>query len=245
LGVGIDARSEHDVSDLPALHAELTASGQGVEVLFLEAGESTLVRRYAETRRRHPLGELPEAIRAEAEIVGPLRRLSTQRIDTEGMTARELRRMVRDRYGDQRVMELSLISFGFKSGTPTQADLVFDARFLDNPFEVAELRPLSGFDDAVASYVLSQATAQDLLDRVEGWIRFQAPLSLREGRSYLTVAVGCTGGQHRSVALVEALGKRLATALPDGSARWPNVGVRHRDVSRDVSRDVGRGATNG
>lgn len=126
-----------------------------------------------------------------------------------------------------------LTSFGFKNGLPSEADLVFDARFLQNPFDVPKLRAKGGFDGDVRDFVLTQAEATELLERVEGWLRFQAPRTIREGRSYLTVALGCTGGQHRSVALVEALAERLRADPPARPA--PVLTVRHRDLERALA----------
>lgn len=231
LAVGMDARAEHDFEEFSQEHAALTGSGHSVEVLFLEAPVPALVRRFSETRRRHPLGELPRAIDDEVTKLAPLRDLAKTTINTERMTARDLRRHIRDRFGAVgRVLQLVLMSFGFKNGLPSEADLVFDARFLENPYDHPELRPQSGFDAAVRDFVLSQKDAISLLDQLEALIRFQAPRALREGRSYLTVAVGCTGGQHRSVALTENLAARLGRPPALGS-----VSTRHRDVQRNSS----------
>jgi UPF0042 nucleotide-binding protein len=202
--------------------------------LFLEAPDAVLVRRFSETRRRHPMGQLPEAIQLERERLRELRALADSTLDSETLTSRQLRQLVRDRYGTRGgVLHLVLMSFGFKNGLPSEADLVFDARFLQNPFDVLELRPLGGFDAPVQTFVLAQADANELLDRAESWLRFQAPLTIREGRSYLTVALGCTGGQHRSVVLIEALASRLEHE-PLGQPT-PVLTVRHRDLERALA----------
>ena len=180
------------------------------------------------------MGELPDAITRERERLRELRALADSVVDTENLGSRQLRQLVRDRYGTHGgQLHLVLMSFGFKNGLPSEADLVFDARFLQNPFDVPELRARGGFDDAVRDYVLNQADTAELLARIEGWLRFQAPATIREGRSYLTVALGCTGGQHRSVALVEALGDRL-TQDPV-AAPAPVLAIRHRDLERALA----------
>ncbi len=231
IAVGIDARERRYLADFPALCSRLQGDGHDVEILFLTAPDDVLLRRFSETRRKHPLGQLPEAIELERDLLAPLEGIATSTIDTARLRSRELRRVIRDRYGRVGTLHLMLMSFGFKNGIPNEADLVFDARFLDNPFDVRELRPQSGFDEPVARYVLDQADAGDLLERIESLVRFQAPRTLREGRSYMTVAIGCTGGQHRSVALVEELARRFTHGEPltQPEAR---LGVSHRDVKR-------------
>jgi RNase adapter protein RapZ len=238
LAVGVDARAQDHLHAFPEVRAQLLADGHAVEILFLEAPDSTIVRRFSETRRRHPMGELPEAIQRERGQLRELRGLADSVLDSENLSSRQLRQLVRDRYGTRGgVLHLILMSFGFKNGLPSEADLVFDARFLHNPFDVAELRAQGGFDAAVREYVLGQADAVELLDRIEGWLRFQAPATIREGRSYLTVALGCTGGQHRSVALIEALGARLAAAPVADPA--PVLAIRHRDLERALADTAG------
>nr|MCH9680654.1 RNase adaptor protein RapZ [Deltaproteobacteria bacterium] len=209
-------------------HRELTDSGLDVEVLFLEASNTSLVRRYSTTRRLHPMGHLPEAIDRERELLTPIREVASLSIDTTDLNTRQLRQLVRDRYGGTG-LRVGLVSFGFSRGLPAQADVVLDVRFLRNPFEVEQLRPLSGLHEPVARYVLDQADAQAMLEHVESLVRFLVPRVLAEGRSYLTVAVGCTGGQHRSVALVEALKLRLERHMGE-QAVPARLLVRHRDV---------------
>lgn len=240
LAVGIDARSQEHLEKFASVRASLIAAGHPVETLFLEAPDAVLVRRFSETRRRHPMGELPEAIRLERERLRELRALADSTLDSETLTSRQLRQLVRDRYGTRgEVLHLVLMSFGFKNGLPSEADVVFDARFLVNPFDVPELRPLGGFDAPVREFVLAQPDARELLDRCEGWLRFQAPRTIREGRAYLTFALGCTGGQHRSVVLIEELAARLSgepAAVPT-----PVLTVRHRDLERALADTVGLG----
>ncbi|PRQ03263.1 glmZ(sRNA)-inactivating NTPase [Enhygromyxa salina] len=234
LAIGIDARAEEHLHAFAEVREQLLAEGHTIEVLFLEAPDPTIVRRFSETRRRHPMGELPEAIRLERARLRELRALADAVIDSENSSSRQLRRLVRDRYGTRGgALHLVLMSFGFKNGLPSEADLVFDARFLQNPFDVPQLRAKGGFDGPVRDYVLSQDDAREVLERVESWLRFQAPRTIHEGRSYLTVALGCTGGQHRSVALTEELHRRLASEPVAEPA--PVLTVRHRDLEQALA----------
>lgn len=229
VAVGIDAREAQYLERFEEVHRELTGAGHRLEIVFLEASTQSLVRRYSETRRMHPMGELPEAIERERELLSPIRSMAERPIDTTDLTARQLRQRVQDRFGATGTMRLVLTSFGFRHGLPSEADVVLDSRFLDNPNDRDELRPLSGLHEPVARYVLEQEDARVFLDQVEQLVRFVAPRSALEGRSYLTFAIGCTGGQHRSVALVEALKQRLAGGAPLGSPPV-RVMIRHRDV---------------
>ena len=234
LAVGIDARANEHLHALAEVRSQLLAAGHELEILFLDAPDAVIVRRFSETRRRHPMGELPGAIAAERERLRELRALANSAIDTETLASRQLRQLIRDRYGTRGgVLHLVVMSFGFKNGLPSEADLVFDARFLQNPFDVPALRAKGGFDGEVRDYVLEQDDAKELLARIEGWLRFQAPATIREGRSYLIVALGCTGGQHRSVALVEALQQRLEAEPVAEPA--PVLDVRHRDLERALA----------
>jgi len=233
--VGVDAREDSLLRHFPGVHQHLVAAGHRVEILFLDAPDDVLLRRYSETRRKHPMGELPLAIQRERELMTPFKARTTATIDTGTVRARELRQMVRDRYGTTRgVLHLVLMSFGFKSGLPAVADMVFDLRFLANPYDVPALRHRTGQDADVADYVLSQPDAQALLDQLETLLRFVVPRTVREGRSYLTVALGCTGGQHRSVAMLEALRDRLLVGEPL-SRPLPHLVARHRDLVADVN----------
>src|SRR5690606_16878177 len=209
LAVGIDSRGMGRSDDLAHIRRDLADAGHPSELLFLEAPEATLLRRYSETRRSHPLGALPEALVAERLLLAPLRAQATVTIDTENLRVRELRRVVTERFGGGERIRLVLTSFGFKKGLPPEADLVFDARGLDNPHGVAALRPRSGFHPEVRDYVLEQGAAERLLALFEAHVRLQVPASVDEGRMHLTVAIGCTGGQHRSVALTRELAHRL------------------------------------
>ncbi len=229
IAVGIDAREAQYLEQFPTIRGTLLEDGHAVHVVFVEAARDVLVRRYAETRRMHPMGELPEAIDRERDLLAPLRELAERPIDTSTLTERQLRQLIRDRFGSRGILRLVLTSFAFRNGVPSEADIVIDCRFLDNPHEHDELRPLSGLHEPVSRHVLEQSDALTLLGHVEALVRFTAPRSAREGRSYLTVALGCTGGQHRSVALVEELKRRLEVSGPIGDPPARLI-IRHRDV---------------
>lgn len=227
LAVGIDVRDPELDLQFQSVVNQLRGQGHQVSVIFIQAPVGTLVRRYSETRRRHPLGDIPLAIERERKHLAPLKEYASLVIDTETLGPRQLRRIVRERFGTDGQLTLVLMSFGFKTALPSEADGVFDVRFLPNPYSVMALRQRTGLETEVQEYVMRQPTAQETLDRIESWVRFQVPLSLHEGRSALTLAIGCTGGQHRSVTLVEALFARLnQTPFSDSVL----VRVCHRDV---------------
>lgn len=228
VAVCVDAREAPYLDAFAEVCTRLEAMQVKVEILFMEAEREVLVRRYAETRRLHPMGELPDAIDREREMIAPIRARAAAVIDTSTIGGRQLRQLIRDRHGAGASLRVVLQSFAFKRGVPSEADTLLDCRFLANPFEQKDLRPLSGLHEPVARFVLEQPDAQGLLEQADNLARFMIPRALAEGRSYLTIAIGCTGGQHRSVALVEDLKRRLAA----GPETWPGVRivVRHRDV---------------
>jgi UPF0042 nucleotide-binding protein len=230
LAVCIDSRDADYLGQFSEVRRALEADGHRVEVLFLEAAPAVLVRRFSETRRRHPLGELPHAIEREQQLLAPLRDGATLTVDTTDLTGRALRQVIRDRWaGRGHGLRVVIESFSYRRGLPSEADVVFDARFLRNPYDVAALRELSGLEEPVARFVLEQPDAVQWVDLAERWLRFAIPRAQAEGRSYLTAGVGCTGGRHRSVALVEELRRRLGAG--ESLARpEPDVVVRHRDV---------------
>ncbi len=230
VALGIDARERLFLGGFRSAFDEVRRAGVRVEVMYLEASDEVLLRRFSETRRPHPAaptGTVDEGIRRERDALRELRELADRIVDTSALTVHELRAALRDMVttADAPTMTISLVSFGYKYGLPTDADLAFDCRFLPNPFFVDELRPKTGLDAAVADYVLDRADTREFLDRVHDLLRFTLPRYQHEGKSYLTIAVGCTGGRHRSVTLVEALRRRLES---DGV----RVLVRHRDVER-------------
>jgi UPF0042 nucleotide-binding protein len=189
-----------------------------------------LVKRFSETRRTHPLsqnGGLAQAISLERDRLAPLREVADLIIDTSGLTAARLREMVVERFVEtqnRRHLAVEVLSFGFKNGLPPEADLMVDVRFLPNPFYVDHLRALDGRDRPVSDFVMSQPDAQAFLDKLESLLKFLLPLYQKEGKSYLTIAIGCTGGQHRSVALAINLFERLKDGLSG------NLMLRHRDI---------------
>jgi len=230
VALGVDVRERHFLDEVPSVFAELRTRGVALEVLYLEASEEVLLRRFSETRRPHPAadgGSLADGIRREREKLRALREASDRIVDTSALTVHELRATLRDllERTETGTLTVALQSFGYKYGLPTDADLVLDCRFLPNPFFVEELRHRVGTDQAVADYVLKRDETQQLLQHITGLLDFALPQYQREGKSYLTIAIGCTGGRHRSIALVEELRRLLA-------ARGHRVLVRHRDVER-------------
>ena len=224
-------RSPSELDVVPAILQNTRAAGHDVEVVFLDASNAALERRYSETRRRHPMsrdGSVLDGIAREREVLEPLRSVASWTIDTTQLSVHELRRTIEHAFGtadtDHR-MSVTVLSFGFKYGPPHEADLVFDVRFLANPHFVEALRPLTGRDEPVAEFVASQPEAAPFLDKVHDLLAFLLPQYEREGKAYLTVAVGCTGGRHRSVALARALAAWL-------EGRGVRVHIRHRDVDR-------------
>ncbi len=231
VGLGIDIRERQFFADYPRVLDELRGAGHHVQVLFLDASDEVLVRRFSETRRPHPLGGAAgpaAAIERERSELVELRERADRILDTSALTVHELRGELQALYrGGEAADRLTvlLVSFGYKFGVPTDVDMVLDARFLANPFFVDELRARTGCDPAVASFVLDRDEAQQFLRLTEQLLAYTLPLYRREGRSYFTLAIGCTGGRHRSVALVE----RLAQTLARGGSR---VQVQHRDMRR-------------
>jgi UPF0042 nucleotide-binding protein len=218
----------HQVADiLPALDS-LNAQGHRVRILYLDAPQEVLVRRYEGTRRRHPIAGagVEEAIADERRLLEPLRARADAVLDTGNLNVNQLRTRILALFGeDGEGLQTSVVSFGYSHGLPLDADLVFDCRFLPNPHWVDELRPYSGLDEPVREYVLAYKETTRFLDQVEALLGTLLPAFVAEGKSYLTVALGCTGGRHRSVVLAEELGRRLA-----GRGARPNVS--HRDVDR-------------
>ena len=232
VALGVDVRAGEYLPHLIDAIGELRARGHSVEVLFLEASDEALVRRYHETRRRHPLagdGQVLEGILAERKALAHLRGIADRIIDTSALTVHQFKELLVTFYGSPHAragLATSLISFGFKHGIPIDADLVFDIRFLPNPHFVEELRPLDGRDARVSEFVLKHDESRELLRRLEDLLDFLLPAYRREGKAYLTVAVGCTGGRHRSVSVVEELRRFL-----DDRGFPPTV--VHRDVDRE------------
>jgi len=231
IGLGIDLRERQFFAEYPRVLDELRRAGYRLEVLFFDASDEVLVRRFSETRRPHPLGgeagPLAGIQHERAELVG-LRERADRIIDTSAVTVHQLREELQRLYrgpSPADTLTVLLVSFGYKFGLPTDADMVLDARFLTNPFFVDELRAKTGCDAAVAAFVIDRPEAQEFLRLTEALLDHTLALHRREGRSYVTLAVGCTGGRHRSVALVERLAQDLAR-------RGCRVQVQHRDMRR-------------
>lgn len=232
LALTFGAGADTDAADAAEVLLRLSAtkSHRSLRVFFLDASDEALLRRFNETRRPHPLlhgpasrlhelaargrEEVIDGIRLERERLAPLRALATVVVDTSSMRVHDLRRrissMIRAEGGSPVDMQVRVLSFGFKHGVPSDADLVFDVRFLDNPYFVDELRALTGVDERVRAYVLKDPAASTFLDKTYDLLTFLLPKYEAEGKSYLTIALGCTGGQHRSVTTAIVLGERLA-----------------------------------
>lgn len=213
----IDVREGVFLKDAPRMLAEVRRAGHQVEVLFLDSSDDSLMRRFSETRRRHPLaptGTVAEGIKAERQELRDLRELADQVIDSSALNVHDLKRMVQARFSPEPAAgpSLSIMSFGYRYGVPPQADLVLDVRFLPNPYFVPELKGLTGKAPKVAAYVLDREETQQFLDKVVDLCRFLFPRYQKEGKAYLTVALGCTGGKHRSVAIAAELTRRLQDA---------------------------------
>ena len=220
----------NDPQEVMAAIAELRDSGARLRILYLEAPRDVLVRRYEDTRRRHPLstGLLGEAIDEEVGLLEPVRAEADVVIDTGDLNVHELRVKIIDLFGDpaaDQLMRTTVTSFGYKHGMPRDVDLVFDCRFLPNPHWIEELRSLTGVDGPVRDYVLDQPATKEFLVRLDSLFALLLPAYVREGKSYLTIAMGCTGGHHRSVALAEEVARRLRV-------RGYRLCVAHRDIER-------------
>ena len=231
VALGIDIRERGFFSDFFRNLETLKASGYAVELLFLEARDEVLVRRFSESRRPHPLlphAPVSEGVQLERERLMELRQNANRIIDTSDITVHELKDLLARQYLETvqgHRLTLSLLTFGFKFGVPYDIDLLFDVRFLLNPNFVPDLKPLTGEDARVQAYVLRDPNTKPLLDRLESLFRFLLPLYEQERRSYLTVAIGCTGGRHRSVAIASMLTQIFADLGHD-------VSIRHRDLHR-------------
>jgi UPF0042 nucleotide-binding protein len=221
----------HQTDAVIVVH-RLREAGHRVRVLFLDASTPELVRRYGATKRKHPLASrfssVEEAIHEERSILETVKGAADLVIDTSSLNIHQLKSQIVELFaptGDRDVMQLSLVSFGFKHGIPLDVDMVWDVRFLPNPHWEEQLRELSGLDDAVKSFTIDQPLAQEFLSKAQEMLNFLLPAYQAEGKSYLTVAIGCTGGRHRSVAVTEAIGSWLST-----NSLRPRI--THRDIFR-------------
>jgi UPF0042 nucleotide-binding protein len=229
LAVVIDARGGYPIDEIKAGIEAAEREGVEASLLFLDAADEVLIRRFEENRRPHPVAgdTLVDSIGAERSFLAELRADADFVLDTSDLNVHELRRRLEQEFMGrrERPMRIAVSSFGFKHGAPRDADLLFDVRFLPNPYWVPELRPLTGNDAPVRHYVLDDRDAQEFMHKIQGLIDFLVPRFRHEGKSYVSIAIGCTGGRHRSVAIADALAKWL-----DG--RGVRATVRHRDIDR-------------
>lgn len=231
IALGIDLREGLFLESWPEVLADLRATGHLVEVLFLDAADDVLLRRFSETRRPHPLageGSIPEGIARERKALEGMRALADKVMDSSDFNVHELKKEVEQYYSQSlspRKMTLFLTSFGYKYGIPHDTDMILDVRFLPNPFFVDELRVKNGLEPEVEEFVLKREETHTFLDRLYSLLEFTLPQYEREGKSSLTLALGCTGGKHRSVVLVEELKRRL----DQGRFR---IHVKHRDIDK-------------
>lgn len=236
-----DLRGGEFFSSLAEALDELKQTGFHPEILFLEASDEVLVGRYKESRRRHPLspaGGILEGIQMERHKLTELRGVAHKIIDTSALTASQLKQQIADLYGNENHagparLAVSLVSFGYKYAIPLDVDLLIDVRFLPNPFYVSELRPLTGEHPQVQEYIFSNPIAHEFLERYLNLLEFILPYYVKEGKRHLVIGVGCTGGQHRSVAIVE----KIAIFLQENNY---NVSIKHRDAVRSGKGDKGK-----
>ena len=233
VAVGVDIRNGKALDELETVLENINFSGVGIEILFLDAEDEVLVRRYKESRRSHPLAagsRIDEGIHREREKLRFLKEYADYILDTSKLLTRELKAELEKIFvenGSFKNLMVTVLSFGFKYGIPQDADLVFDVRFLPNPYYIEELRPLSGNNAPVSDYVMSFDLAHEFSDKLEDLIRFLIPNYITEGKTQLVIAVGCTGGKHRSVTLANELYRRL------GENEEYGIRVEHRDREKD------------
>ena len=231
VAVVMDIREPRFVSDFPRVYRRLkTNKHQATRLIFLEAAHEELVRRFSETRRPHPLAAdrpVTEGLREERASLRQIRKMADKVIDTSKLNVHELRQQLRELVSGRKQaskLVLTIVSFGFQNGPPAEADLMFDVRFLKNPHWVPSLRPQTGKDAAVAAYIRRQPIARIAIKRLTSLLRWLVPLYIQEGKSYLTVAIGCTGGKHRSVYVTEALKRELS------DLKGVSIKTAHRDL---------------
>ncbi len=228
--IGVDIREKGFAERFPALYGELKTGGRAIEMLFLDAVDQAIVRRFSETRRPHPLARgatpLLDGIRQERTALAGVKKLADRIIDTSDYTVHDLRQVIERHYttGETgRPMVITLVTFGYKYGIPYDVDLLFDLRFLPNPHFVPELRPFTGEDPRVREYVMARPDSVEFLDKLQGFVEYLLPRYRSEGKSYLTIGFGCTGGKHRSVTVSLLIAERLRQSGHE-------VNIKHRDV---------------
>ncbi|MBR1629362.1 MAG: RNase adapter RapZ [Lachnospiraceae bacterium] len=235
--VVIDIRNGKNLGELASILDELDADAKGFEILFLDAEDGALVKRYKETRHTHPISgasRVSEGIEAERRAVAFLKERADFVVDTTHLLTRDLREALSQIFLDKRVyknLQINVLSFGFKYGIPQDADLVFDVRFLPNPFYDLNLRPLTGNDEPIRQFVMKEPAAHTFIEKLYDLISFLIPYYIKEGKNQLVICVGCTGGKHRSVCLANALFDKLQ----DKDAPY-GLRIEHRDIDKDAKR---------
>ena len=236
IAVGIDIRNSHSFAEFEKVLDEMTEAGFEYEILFLDSRDDVLIKRYKETRRKHPLvkdGRIDKGIDKEREKLSVLRERADYILDTSTTLTRELQAELNKIFVENKEFKniyVTVLSFGFKYGIPSDADLVFDVRFLPNPYYIEHLRQQTGNDKEIQEFVMSSDTAKTFLNKLEDMVRFLIPNYISEGKHQLVVAIGCTGGKHRSVT--------LANGLYDALSKDENYGIKieHRDIEKDAKR---------
>lgn len=235
VALGMDIRSSYGFDDLMLTLDKLNEMGLAYEMLYMDASDEVLIKRYKETRRSHPLagnGRVDQGIAKERRVLAPLKGRADYILDTSRLLIRELKREMNRIFVENREYKnlyVTVVSFGFKYGIPSDADLVFDVRFLPNPYYIEELRPLSGNDKPVQDYVMDNDKAGKFLKMLTDMVRFLIPNYITEGKTQLVIGIGCTGGKHRSVTLANALYEALAETESDYGIR-----IEHRDIGKDA-----------
>jgi RNase adapter protein RapZ len=231
VAIVVDVREREFLREFPVVLKEMTDSGYNAELIYLEASDEVLLRRFNETRRRHPLAEGEsslDGIKRERDMLSPVKKAATKIIDTSGYNVHQLKDIIRDYFSghlSQEKMVMHLVSFSYRYGIPTDADIIMDVRFLPNPYFVEGLKDLDGRDLTVREYILNKEEAKEFLARFRNLLDFLIPSYLKEGKTYLTIAIGCTGGRHRSVSIVDFLADEI-------SFERCILKKRHRDIDR-------------
>lgn len=226
----VDIRERDFIKDFPVVFREVKDAGHDVELVYLEATDDAILRRFSETRRRHPLeeGSPQEGIRLERKILADVKAMANKVIDTSNYNVHQLKEVIRDYFsGPTQLgkMTLHLVSFSYRYGIPTDADIVIDVRFLPNPYFVEELKGLDGRDDRVKGFILDKEETMGFIERFSQFLKYLIPLYSKEGKAYLTIAIGCTGGKHRSPSIIEVLADSIDTDIC-------TVKKRHRDIDK-------------
>jgi UPF0042 nucleotide-binding protein len=229
VALGIDIRERVSFDSAPSVIREFKEKGYPVDMIFLESSDSTLLKRYKETRRKHPLsndGNISEGITKERKMLEELKELSNYTIDTSELNVHQLSEIIKNKFkeeGSQNIL-LNIISFGFKHGIPSDADMIFDVRFLPNPHFVERLKNLNGTDKEVLDYIMEKEQSIEFIEKMTEFLDYLIPNYEKEGKAYLTIAIGCTGGKHRSVAITDKVAEHFKDLSPL---------TRHRDISKN------------